>query len=239
MTKKKGAACSFYLFSFSYLLIFSILSINQCYFINDLINLLIFISIIIFIFCIGKIEKDTRSAIFSLIVSYCTINIIYAWGFSGVYVYKSSSSARKKACFSNIRIIRGAIEMYNMDVPESDYMRKLDLNLLIEKKYLKSITPPEDFCKYVSMDDLSDNGVVYCVSHGIPEMKEGATSSQEAYVDSIMLERIKKEISKERDNPISNQNISNSKVIKNFFESKDILFPIRILFFPETFNRFR
>ncbi len=45
-------------------------------------------------------------------------------------VYARTPFARDKACFSNIRVIQGAVEMYNMDV--ATMMRTLDMDVLIE-----------------------------------------------------------------------------------------------------------
>ena len=75
----------------------------------------------------------------------------------------SRVSNRQKACFSNIRVIQGAVEMYNMDV--STMMDTLDMNQLISDKYLKPITPPETSCSYHG-EKLIDNGEVYCDYHG-------------------------------------------------------------------------
>ena len=74
-------------------------------------------------------------------------------------------SARDKACFSNQRVIQGAVEMYNMDVPTM--MHQLDLKILIEEKYLKSEpSKPETTCEYTNVGDLAANGFVICKYHG-------------------------------------------------------------------------
>ncbi len=68
-------------------------------------------------------------------------------------------------CYSNIRVLQGAVEMYNMD---SDvFMKDLDFNSLIEGKYLKEKPiPPDKYCNYTNKGDLSEEGQVYCVLHG-------------------------------------------------------------------------
>ncbi len=92
------------------------------------------------------------------------------------HTHRSRPSARQKACFSNIRVIQGAVEMYNMD--SSTMMKELDLNLLIngngssDIKYLKyHPTKPEVSCSYISIGDLSDDGVIACEYHGDIEQK--------------------------------------------------------------------
>ena len=77
-------------------------------------------------------------------------------------------SARDKACYSNIRVIQGAVEMYNMDHPTM--MTTLDQNILISGKYIKSNSPLQ--CPETSKngtyygDDLTGEGYIYCDYHG-------------------------------------------------------------------------
>ena len=77
---------------------------------------------------------------------------------------KARASARQKACYSNIRVIQGAVEMYNMDV--SSMMSGLSISTLISGNYLKSDpSKPETSCSYKG-DNLDGNGSVYCSWHG-------------------------------------------------------------------------
>ena len=77
---------------------------------------------------------------------------------------KARASARQKACYSNIRVIQGAVEMYNMDV--NSMMTQLDINTLIGGNYLKSKpSSPETSCAYQGAS-LDGNGSVYCGWHG-------------------------------------------------------------------------
>lgn len=73
--------------------------------------------------------------------------------------------SRQKACYSNIRVIQGAVEMYNMD--KSTMMSDLNLSLL--GNYIKnpnSIKCPEyDNARYVGTN-LDSDGEVYCTHHG-------------------------------------------------------------------------
>ncbi len=85
-------------------------------------------------------------------------------------VRRSRPSARQKACFSNLRIIQGAVEMYNMD--NTEFMEELDFNRLLDGKYLKELpSKPEDSCSYLSLGDLSKDGVIACEYHGDLEQK--------------------------------------------------------------------
>jgi competence protein ComGC len=78
-------------------------------------------------------------------------------------------SARTKACFSNQRIIQGAVEMYNMDVKTEDMMHTLDQDKLVQGNYLKKKLEkePESSCRYLSDGDLaSETSYIYCDYHG-------------------------------------------------------------------------
>lgn len=76
--------------------------------------------------------------------------------------------ARYKACLSNIRVIQGAVEMYNMDSPLMlKDLNENSIDLLLKGNYLKSEPSKPDYsCKYSSKGDLSEDGEVYCEYHG-------------------------------------------------------------------------
>ena len=101
-----------------------------------------------------------RIILFIVFVLYCVFN------FGGLIPDKIHyTHSREKACFSNIRILTGAVEMYNMDCPQK--MDKLDMNKLVETKYLKApITGPEKECEYITEGELTGNGYIYCTNHG-------------------------------------------------------------------------
>lgn len=80
-------------------------------------------------------------------------------------IEKAKYDARQKSCFSNQRVIQGAVEMYNMDY--STPMEKLDIPILVRNRYLKNEpTSPDPKCAYHSSGDLSKDGFVYCSFHG-------------------------------------------------------------------------
>ena len=77
---------------------------------------------------------------------------------------KARQGAREKACYSNIRVIQGAVEMYNMDSP--DMMQNLNMHTLIAGNYLKEEPLyPEVSCGYLG-SNLDNNGSVFCEYHG-------------------------------------------------------------------------
>ena len=79
--------------------------------------------------------------------------------------------ARDKACFSNQRVLQGALEMYNMDHEEMLHEMNDDvIELLKKEKYIKGehIYCPEKNKPgyYRNNRDLCEDGVIYCEYHG-------------------------------------------------------------------------
>ena len=82
-------------------------------------------------------------------------------------VRRSSPRSRQKACYSNIRVLTGATEMYNMDVKEENLMKSLDIEPLINNKYLKEKPiPTEVSCRYLSTYNDKDGLYIWCDYHG-------------------------------------------------------------------------
>lgn len=88
---------------------------------------------------------------------------------------KAGGMAREKACYANMRILLGAIEMYNMDAKGPPDEPLIDgfkfeeydslVEILVDKNYLKSIlSRPETKCNYIGKDILK-GGVIRCKIH--------------------------------------------------------------------------
>ncbi|HEY9069922.1 MAG TPA: hypothetical protein VIV61_06660 [Candidatus Ozemobacteraceae bacterium] len=79
--------------------------------------------------------------------------------------------AREKACYANMRVLLGAIEMYNMDNPVM--IKSVDDGTerrMVDGKYLKSnLSKPETGCRYSSSGDLTGEGRILCDVHGTVE----------------------------------------------------------------------
>lgn len=79
---------------------------------------------------------------------------------------KAREERREKLCMTNMRILTGAIEMYDMD--HQTMINSIDSNtiaMLRSQGFLKGdITPPTPMCEYYSDGDLSKTGVVACTS---------------------------------------------------------------------------
>ncbi|MBF0410381.1 MAG: hypothetical protein HQM10_23745 [Candidatus Riflebacteria bacterium] len=88
---------------------------------------------------------------------------------------KAREQAREKACYANMRVLLGAVEMYNMDNASmiktslDDVTGPSGSNLL--KGYLKGrINKPETGCYYTIYNDITQpDGRIFCKLHGTVE----------------------------------------------------------------------
>lgn len=116
-----------------------------------------------------KGKKSFFTAFIEVTIVCSTIGILAAMAIPN---HKRSHpiSSRKK-CYSNIRVLQGAVEMYNMD-HMTMISTSLDLKPLEDGKYIKNVehyvSPqiPEISCKYDIDGDITDVGQVYCHYHG-------------------------------------------------------------------------
>ena len=97
-------------------------------------------------------------------------------------------SRLKDNCFSEIRLIAGAVELYNLD--NEIKINKLDektLQTLVDTKYLKRLPDPFiEKCKYSSEGDLAtDTGIIYCEAHGDLNGKIKSKYSESQIADAI------------------------------------------------------
>lgn len=141
-----------------------------------IIEIIAFPFICLFFFIPTLFKRETRSKIFPYIIGYICINLFLSFSnFGYVCIKRSRTPARKRACFSNIRVLQGAVEMYNMD-HEKTPMKTLDIKTLEEFKYLKpnSAQGPSNECEYISSDDLSKDGEVICRFHNDPNYNENS-----------------------------------------------------------------
>ncbi|MFC1745438.1 hypothetical protein ACFL35_15700 [Candidatus Riflebacteria bacterium] len=86
---------------------------------------------------------------------------------------KSCSHPGKKACFANIRVLAGAVEMHNADSDETDMMYELDIDVLVNKGYLKDFPTCPAKGNY-SGNDLDKKGRISCNKHKNPYFKNDA-----------------------------------------------------------------
>lgn len=114
-------------------------------------------------------KKEKKKSIFS--------NVFFQIYLIGVIVFifsepffsfrRREASLRYKACYSKIRVLMGAVEMYNMD--NETMMTTLDQNTLIKEKYLKeteNLVCPERSDATYSGENLTGDGEIICSYHG-------------------------------------------------------------------------
>lgn len=112
-----------------------------------------------------SVKKVNRYTVFTLAFILFSIMALVAL-ISVPNITRSRASARRKTCFSNMRVLQGAVEMYNMD--SYKMMKTLDTDLLVKSKYLKEKPVfPEPDCLYLTEGDLTENGKIYCKHHGV------------------------------------------------------------------------
>ena len=209
------------------------------------IELVIFLLIISFFICFNFFKLKTRNSILILIGMYILGNVFMVWSNFGVICIRKDPNYIKgrRECFSNIRKIIGAVEMYNMDY--STMMTDLDLPILFSKGYLKeSLTLPDgQICDYISLGDLTDEGTVYCVTHGSPyppelTIKKYFEPEEKRKYDELISPYVNKieDAKKEhyRKEQIEKNKFSNR--LKHFFKNAGILYPLKVLFFPVTLH---
>ena len=70
-------------------------------------------------------------------------------------------------CFANLRVITGAVEMYNMDNREPITFYSLQAHdTLLQQGYLRSEIRCKDGGEYMSTGSLFAGSVIYCTKHG-------------------------------------------------------------------------
>ena len=99
------------------------------------------------------------------------------------------SSPPIRNCFSDIRSMTDAIDMYNMDNPVMiTELNDRTLQIVKDLKYLKANTPDTTStyrkkCKYHTKGDLTENGFIYCEYHGQSDPLGKIKPSEEYYKD--------------------------------------------------------
>ena len=115
-------------------------------------------------------KNNKGFTIWELLIIFAIIGILAAMAVPSRRYGRPNS--REKACFSNMRVIQGALEMYNMDVVTMMHeMNDDNQKILIEGHYIKGKDPlvcPDTYYKgqYLSEGDLCEDGVIYCSYHG-------------------------------------------------------------------------
>lgn len=77
---------------------------------------------------------------------------------------RSIADEKMQICFWNNRLLQGALNMYNLYEEKS--LTELDMDKLLNRKYLRFIPVCHDGGKYVISGDLKKGGTVVCSIHG-------------------------------------------------------------------------
>ncbi len=85
------------------------------------------------------------------------------WTVASQNFMKARENARGKACSANMRVLLGAVEMYNMD--NKEMMANLEIPLLVKNKYLLSEPNCPDGGKYGNQGELTGKGKIACSIH--------------------------------------------------------------------------
>lgn len=208
----------------------------------DIIYLVIFIGIVIFAFTYNKWSKKTKQSFVSCLIVYCCFNIFMVFNRFGIIcVKKAPRSWKVKSCWSNCRILQGAVEMYNMD--NKDMMEKLNIPLLIERNYLKQLPQgTEKKCYYTSHGDLSTDGYIYCIYHLVPEDDKEASNFPDYDNYRKLSSELKDEIEQAKIDCYNNKSFL-EKFNDSFENYKPafgiLLLPILVAFFPLLFHPLR
>ena len=120
-------------------------------------------------------KKKSIGDILIYIIFFVIILIIAEMAMPNFRMHNNRESARQKACYSNIRVVQGAVEMYNMDAPLATgsknihlFMDKMNMQNLVKGGYLKpGIKCPgigED--TYTNVGNLDGDGEVSCGKEG-------------------------------------------------------------------------
>ncbi len=136
---------------------------------------------------------DIKSAPKRVVIKKSKAKSVSLWGASGFLPIaalaipnfrKSREQARGKACFANMRVLLGAIEMYNMDHTELVTNNIGDPtdpdNFLVKGGYLKGpLSKPESGCTYGVIGDISGTGHIFCTVHGtVDEIGQGQNNGE-------------------------------------------------------------
>lgn len=127
-------------------------------------------------------NKTTKKSGFSLLELFIVILVIWALAASipplSFHGKRGIHYSDLRHCFSNQRVLYGALEMYNMDHSEMLVTafpgREFDdiLKLLQDGKYIKEeLTSQDNICSY-GFVDLYNKGSVFCVTHGCNDIEK-------------------------------------------------------------------
>ena len=111
-------------------------------------------------------KKKSIGDILIYIIFFVIILIIASTAMPNFRMHNNRESARQKACYSNIRVVQGAVEMYNMD--SKIMMKNMNMQNLVKGGYLKQGIKCPEFGEdmYTNVGNLDGDGEVSCGKEG-------------------------------------------------------------------------
>ncbi|MDD3378124.1 MAG: hypothetical protein PHF08_11820 [Candidatus Riflebacteria bacterium] len=113
----------------------------------------------------------------------------YLLRFIGYRVYDADRGISAKSCFSNQRVLMGAIEMYNMDHEAEMIDSMVDPDAIMRKLISEGYSKASLICYqngiYRSYGRFQDGGIIFCDLHGPPDGKNFLLAAGMIKPDSI------------------------------------------------------
>ncbi|HNW34244.1 MAG TPA: hypothetical protein PKM25_04880 [Candidatus Ozemobacteraceae bacterium] len=116
--------------------------------------------------CFSSLLKPVGVIGILLVLCFIIEEISHAWRWNS-----TRANAREKACYANMRVLLGAIEMYNMDNPVMiSTIDETTEDRMVDGKYLKTkLSKPDAGCAYSSSGEILKDGKITCTVHGTVE----------------------------------------------------------------------
>ncbi len=124
----------------------------------------------------NKIRNTTKEPfnIFTFIIDLTIVFSIYLLlsNIAKPNIHKTRPKMIKINCFSEIRVLSGAVELYNLDNESKiNELNDETIKILFDNKYIKEM--PNPFipkCVYRNEENLASNPLsIYCEAHGSPD----------------------------------------------------------------------
>lgn len=90
--------------------------------------------------------------------------LVMLWPMTRPFLRSARGESPTKSCAANMRVLRGATEMYNMD--HKDGLDHVDISKLTGESYLRSAVVCPSGGTYAARGDLTKDGVISCSKHG-------------------------------------------------------------------------
>ncbi|MBQ3644501.1 MAG: hypothetical protein II961_07890 [Candidatus Riflebacteria bacterium] len=143
------------------------------------------IVLLIILFKLGNVYY--RVYVVGLAICLCVLNFITL----AIRPPKPHDRPLERQCFTNQRLILGAVELYSMD--HEPMMTSLDMPLLLKEGYLKEEPKkPTPQCEYFSEGNLVIDGYICCRNHGSLYLLDLKASKEREELEKTLWYKIEK-----------------------------------------------